>query len=212
MFDQYRFSLLPFPQRQRQNELDLHVLIIPQISLQWNGDPLLETPIPPPGSNPDHWAFATSKIGFEARVLDSLDDFPAQALPATIKSLGGAAALPKAKALFEELKVKFKIKNTVAVSDLSEKVDSKRYIKKYLTRTYRNAFHFTSPRVREAVVDDSYHCAVKEHKQANPNFKQTSDEMTWGKAYAFALRHPYLAEQLGLIRKFTIELDPGMYE
>ena len=73
-----------------------------------------------------------------------------------------------------------------------------RFIKKYLPLSYRKAFAFTNPRVKEAVVDDSYHCAFKE-KGINSSFKTSSDQISWGKVYAYCLRNPELAKRAGLI-------------
>ena len=88
-------------------------------------------------------------------------------------------------------------------------------VRKYLPHSYRQAFNFTTPRTRAAVTDDSYHCAVRGAVKV-PGFKRSSDEISWGKVFAYALRQPLLARELGMIYSATIEIkdeiEAGLFE
>jgi hypothetical protein len=212
MFDQYRLCILPFLQRFENNQLTVHVLMLPQIGVQWNGNPLLELPLGFPNPASVGPAFAQSALTFEARVISGAGQFPKHTPVDFTVPLTAPATAPDAVALFTELQNQFQIKNAVASADLAEAPKKEIFIKKYLTRSYRRAFHFTTPRVPEAVTDDSYHCAIKEDKGVNPAFQPTPDEVTWGKVYAYCLRHPFLARRLGLIREVQIPVTAGMFD
>ena len=77
--------------------------------------------------------------------------------------------------------------------------------------SYRTAFNFTTPRTQFAKTDDSYHCAIKRSSEKNPAFKQSKDEITWGRVIAFCLRQPLLAERIGLLHKFQVPLPSDDY-
>ena len=212
MFDQFRLNILTFPQSFDGANLSFHVLTIPQIGNQWNGDPLQDLPLGFPNPTSTGPAFAQANLSLEARFISGLAQFPANAPVSGSVALGLPATAPDAVALFSELQNQFQIKNVVAATDLAEAPKQNIFIKKYLTPTYRQAFHFTVPRVPEAVIDDSYHCAIKEDKKPNPAFQPSPPEVTWGKVYAYCLRHPLLARRLGLIREASIAVDPAAFE
>ena len=67
--------------------------------------------------------------------------------------------------------------------------------------SYRTAFNFTTPRTEFAKTDDSYHCAIRRSSEKNDAFKQSKDEITWGRVVAFCLRQPLLAERIGLLHR-----------
>ena len=77
-------------------------------------------------------------------------------------------------------------------------------IRKYLPYSYRNAFNFTSPRLRNAVTDDSYHCAMRE--QTPLITKPIDHKVSWGKVYAHLLRQPAMAKAAGLLYSATVQL------
>ena len=212
MLDQYRLCLLPFPQGFDGNTLTVHLLILPQIGNQWNGNPLLDLPLgfPLPASMGP--PFAEANLSFEARIISDLGQFPSQALVDHTIALGPPAVAPDAVDLFTELQNQFQIKNGIVATDLLQAPKPQLFIKKYLTRSYRKAFHFTAPRVPEAVIDDSYHCAIKEDQKENPNFQETPPDITWGKVFAYCLRHPLLARRLGFIREVRFSVNAGMFD
>ncbi len=77
-------------------------------------------------------------------------------------------------------------------------------VRKYLPLSYRNAFNFTSPRLRNAVTDDSYHCAMREQ---TPMVKKPIDhKVSWGKVYAHLLRQPAMAKAAGLLYSSSVQL------
>ena len=83
-------------------------------------------------------------------------------------------------------------------------------VRKYLPESYRSAFNFTSPRIKNAVTDDSYHCAMRDQ---TPIIKQPIDnKVSWGKVYAYLLRQPALALAAGLLYKTSVQLDAGDFE
>ncbi len=211
MFDQYRLSMLTFPQRFDGSNLSLHILILPQLGTQWNGNPLQDLPLGFPLPTSTGPAFAQASLSLEARLISNLGQFPTHApVDATIP-LATPAASPDAVALFTELQSQFQIKNVVVATDLAQPPKQQLFIKKYLTPTYRQAFHFTRPRVPEAVIDDSYHCAIKEDKAVNPAFQPSPPDITWGKVYAYCLRHPLLARRVGLIREASFPVEPAAF-
>ena len=71
-------------------------------------------------------------------------------------------------------------------------------VKKYLPVSYRQAFNFTTPRTRNAVTDDSYRCAVRDAGLVK-DFERSTDIISWGKVFAYALKQRLLAEELGMI-------------
>ncbi|MCM3872799.1 MAG: hypothetical protein ND895_19130 [Pyrinomonadaceae bacterium] len=200
-----RFTLLPFPQLYDGGaRLTLRVVVVPR-----NQNPLRPAIEPvTPGVVP----FAEAQWSFEARIISSLSDFPYDQLPNTPKPLNIAAPV-NAKALFEALKNNFKIKNPDRDNSSLEPgaADTKapdRSVKKYLPLSYRGAFNFTTPRTPNAVTDDSYRCAVRDAGLV-PGFPRSGDLISWGKVFAYALRHRLLAEQLGMIYDTDVEITPA---
>jgi hypothetical protein len=47
------------------------------------------------------------------------------------------------------------------------------------------------------VQADSYHCAVRAAGKV-PGFKRDTDDMSWGQVFAYAMRQPLLARELGM--------------
>ena len=45
MFEQFRFTIMTFPQRYSDGNLSVNVLLVPQIGPQWSGNPLLDLPL-----------------------------------------------------------------------------------------------------------------------------------------------------------------------
>ncbi len=202
-----RFTLLPFPQRYDGGTLTLNIVVMPRNQNPFNA-PIVNYPGIPNGAA----AFAEAKLSFEARIVSSLSAFPFAELPGISKAVQTA---PPAQALdlFQALANNFKIKDTNPTNeDLDNNWDKAKKavsedltVKKYLPVSYRQAFNFTTPRHRNAVTDDSYHCAVRDAGLA-PGFKRSPETISWGKVFAFALRHPLLAEQLGMIYKTEVDI------
>ncbi|WP_273566078.1 hypothetical protein [Maribacter halichondriae] len=83
-------------------------------------------------------------------------------------------------------------------------------VSKYLPKSYRNAINFTTPRTKNAVTDDSYHCAVKTAKYY-AGFQRSSDIVSWGKVFAHVLRQPLLARAAGFIYSTTLSIDADTF-
>lgn len=83
-------------------------------------------------------------------------------------------------------------------------------IRKYLPVSYRESFNFTAPRVKNAVTDNSYQCAMRDQKPL-VNFVK-DDKVSWGKVYAHLLRQPLMARQGGLIYETKIQLEEKDFE
>ncbi|MCB0522799.1 MAG: hypothetical protein KDD27_27895 [Saprospiraceae bacterium] len=212
-----RFSLLPFPQTFDGNILTLNIVVLPR-----NQNPLQPAisghpTIPDPAA-----AFADANLAFEAHIVSSLAGFPnnhsandvvalATAQPANVRALFGALANP----------ANFNITNLGAtntnanvnhpLNDPPPMAKADFPVRKYLPETYRKAFNFTTPRTKAAVTDDSYHCAIRNAKKV-AGFTKSPDAISWGKVFAFALRQPLLAQELGMIYQTSIEIDPSHFE
>ena len=193
---------MAFPQRQVGKSLFLNVL-----SIVRNYNPLLDDNL-----NALSPAWADCNLRLQAVVINSLEDYPSLDLdPSKIKvyDLPAAKIDPAAKDIFTSLQTRFKI-------TLNTRADNtKNYqVKKYLPQTYRQSFNFTSPKNKNiCVTGDEYHCAVKDNPAPDPTFKQSTEDTSWGKVFAFCLRHKELAKKCGFIHEeLEIILDDHTYK
>lgn len=212
MFDQFRFTIMTFPQRFADGSLTVNVLLLPQIGTQWNGSPLLDVPLGFPNATSSGVPFAEASLPLELRVMSGLGSFPTHSPVSAVVPLPTSATFPDAVALYKELQQQFQIKNVPAAADLAEAPKPSLKVRKYIARTYRDAAAFTSARSPEIVTDDSYHCAIKAPRKPNPAFQPSSNEVTWGKVYAYCLRHPLLARRLGLVRAASVAFDAALMQ
>jgi hypothetical protein len=206
-----RLSILTFPQRFDGTRLHVNVLVVPRLSGEWNGNPLLSLPTPGGPETP----FADADLQLEARALDGFGQFPSTVAPdftAALSDASGVAA--DARALFVALTAPGAGRFAIDPGSprLAEDVKPEIFIKKKLPRSYRDAFLFVGPRTRDAVTDDSYECAIKADKDINPAFKVTPDTVSWGQVYAYCLRHPQLARRIGLIRSASFAIQNDLFK
>ncbi len=208
-----RISILTFPQSFDGDRLHLNILLVPRLSTVWNGDPLLPLIKNFPNAGDTAPAFADADLKFEVYALDGFGTFPVNApvsFTTALPEADGASA--DARTLFESLVApgegRFKLS---ATPRLAGPVKKEIFIQKYLPRTYREAFLFSGPRTGDARTDDSYHCAVKAKKPLNPTFVPSPDDVSWGEVYAFCLRHTRLAQQLGLIRQASFQVQGTLF-
>jgi hypothetical protein len=204
-----RFSLLTFPQRFDGADLHVRVLVVPRLSVTWNGDPLLPLIENFPHAGDTTPAFADADLQLEARVLDGLTRFPVNdpvdaVVPLPAASGPASAARPLFDALVAPVAGRFRL--SASPPRLADPATSAITVRKYLPRSYRESFLFTGPRHPNAVTDDSYECAINENIEPNPAFVSTPDTVSWGQIYAYCLRHPQLARRMGLIRDATISV------
>lgn len=196
-----RFSLLAFPQFFDGATLTLNIVVLPR-----NQNPLQPAI---PGAAP----FAEAQLSFTAQIITGLKSFPHSLLANDSRPLLTVAPA-QAQELFTALGKNFKIKNLNQTNeDLTTNLDQadnaraeELSVKKYLPLSYRRQFNFTTPRTRNAVTDDSYHCAVR-GAQKVAGFQRTPEEISWGKVFAFALRQPVLARQLGMIHETQLAIE-----
>ena len=210
-----RFTLMAFPQGvDNAGLLSLNIVFIPR-----NISPLekITTLYNPLSAK----AFADVQPSFVVKVVNNPDEFPGRVpgdekeaytapllYPSEISKL--YKTLKEAKYPDDKLKY-FDIdeerstgKGNESVHGAPAAVEASLAVKKYLPQTYRKAFNFTAPRTPNAVIDDSYLCAIRGQKDLPkfvPDYK-----VSWGKVYAHLLRQPLLAENGGLLYKTTVQL------
>src|SRR3972149_1492580 len=182
-----RFSLLTFPQSFDGNTLTLNILVLPR-----NQNPLEDAIILHDGVNfpppviPDARPFADAKLAFEAKIITGLGIFPNNLLPNATRSLG-VITPTLARDLFTALAKNFSIQNLIQTNeDLDNNLDAAKKnpavsqelsVKKYLPFSYRSSFNFTNPRTPNAVIDDSYLCAVRDAGKV-PGFKRSPNDIS----------------------------------
>ncbi len=181
---------MAFPQKQVGNSLFLNVLAVVR-----NYNPLTTDDL--------STAWVDSKLRLQAMVINSPDEYPRLNLAAISYDLPGVQMSAQAKNIFTSLKSRFKITKTA--NDASGRADKSKVntVKKYLPLTYRESFNFTAVRDKSSsVINDEYHCAIKGQKDPDPNFAAAiTDETSWGKVFAFVLRHKELAKKCGFIHE-----------
>jgi hypothetical protein len=198
-----KLSILTFPQKLVGNVLSLNVLIIPR-----NIDPTKPLVTGLGGGVPDAVPFQSANLKLQAKIISDLSVFPSDLVVSAPSPLNGVGIPASAATVFTTLATKF---NISPLPDEAPVADAKYFIKKYLPLTYRNAFNFTNPRVKEAVTDDSYECAVRAGK-VNPLFKPSDPTaVSWGQVYAYLLRQPDLARSVGFIQSSTITIDANTF-
>lgn len=213
-----RFSILPFPQFFDGETLELRIVVLPR-----NQNPLKPAIEQHDGVNflppviPDAPAFAQAHLTFDAKIITGLNRFPNNFSADATQALATTGPT-QAQDLFLALGKHFEIKNLAQTNeDLDANQDRATNVltpnltvKKYLPFSYREQFNFTTPRTRNAVTDDSYHCAVRDAAQV-AGFKRSPDKISWGKVFAYALRQPLLAQALGMLYETTVEIDAAHF-
>jgi hypothetical protein len=202
----YRYTILVFPQNVVGNKLFFNIVFLPR-----NRDPFvpMDTEIAGTTTTP----FAQLVPRFEAKIVKGLEEFPVDSgnpNPPIPKNLIVEEATKK-EALLKATEISFggKINNTPGDKAEAPKMES-RSVKKYLPLSYRNAFNFTTPRHKNAVTDDSYHCAIRDNK---PNtILPPTNLLSWGKAFGYIMRQPMLAKACGFVYSTSIDLEDDWFE
>ncbi len=215
MNDDQRFSILTFPQHFDGEELTVNIVVLPR-----DQNPLSQA-IEQHATIDDAVAFADAQLSFTANIFNSLSVFPHNHAPVSGVPLVINAPTHQ-RAIFEALAGHFTITNlnsTNTNADLAAissefKPEMPRSEEKtvwtYLPLSYRNAFNFTTSRHKNAVTDDSYHCAIKSAKKV-AGFKRSSDVVSWGKVFAFLMRQPLLAREAGLVYETRFPVDASHF-
>ncbi len=212
-----KLRILCFPQRIDGDQLELNALLMPTqrlLNVQTSFNSQLN-----PGHTVQLPSFISAHLGLEVKAVRGLSTYPFSD-PAVLagegatvdtfaSGLGFPADLP---ALYEGLGARFKLDTSVTgtTSGAGAPWADDDGLRKYLPKSYRQAFNFTVPRTEFARTDDSYHCAVK-RAPYDPTFKQSPDEITWGRVIAFCMRQPLLLERIGLMHRLTLTLPADDY-
>lgn len=211
-----RFTLMAFPQGVDDTGLlSLNIVFIPR-----NISPLdavAQSYTPNPAK-----AFAQVKPEFSVMVVNKPEEFPGK-VPAGERAVDTAPLLyPKDPLkLYQTLKDAKDAGGNPKYFDIDENrsvgkagaqtapapVAVSSAVKKYLPLSYRQAFNFTAPRHPNAVIDDSYRCAIRDRKPLPPFVPD--NKVSWGKVYAHLLRQPMLAASGGLLYLTTVQLADG---
>ncbi len=208
-----RFTLMAFPQGvDNAGLLSLNIVFIPRNISPLEKITTLYNPL-------SATAFADVKPSFVVKVVNNPDEFPGR-VPGDEKEADTAALLypMEISNLYKTLKEAKYPDGKSKYFDIDEErstgkvgaqiapaaVEASLAVKKYLPLTYRKAFNFTAPRTPNAVIDDSYLCAIRGQKPPAPFV--LDNKVSWGKVYAHLLRQPLLAENGGLLYKTTIQL------
>lgn len=211
-----RYTIMSLPQKIEGNTLTLNIVLTPR-----NRDPYapLDTGLPMAADPPP---FANLDPEFKACLVTGLGAFPCDQDPSPSNTwialpAPGAGRLGVKQNVLNMLSVQFgaKIVPQAVRNDTPEPVvPESQSVSKYLPKSYRSAFTFTTPRHPNARTDDSYQCAFKDGKPKTiPPFV---DNITWGKIFAHVLRQPVLAEACGMIFRAQVTvgddfLDQGGY-
>ncbi|MDX5370637.1 MAG: hypothetical protein LPL29_14805, partial [Alphaproteobacteria bacterium] len=175
--------------------LSLRVLVAP------TGNPLEPILAAPPGLP----AFADAELSFRVFVSDAVGALPMRTnVDQSVDTPRRGA--PDAHSIFKALKEALDIPDGPSGNTFAMQApDLTKQLRKYLPKSYRQAFDFVQPRTSLAVVDDSYRCLMQCPPKDLPPPAPT--DIGWGEAIAFCLRRPRLAEALGLIVPIDIRID-----
>lgn len=199
-----------FPQGFDGETLFLNIVLIPR-----NQDPFNKTTGLPA---PDNLAtpFANLVPKFELKVTKGLSEWPIGniELPGNVPekvSLNVEEAVNK-EALLRGIAADFGAK--INPDPNKNKAETEEItLNKYLPESYRKSFNFTTPRVKNAKTDDSYHCAIRKETKRDPLWK-TSDDLSWGQVFAHILRQSMLARACGMIysAKISVKSNPEWFK
>ncbi|MDN3548196.1 hypothetical protein [Mucilaginibacter aquaedulcis] len=213
-----KLRILTFPQRITGRELDLNILILPTQALLNDLKPF--DSLLTPGTQVSLPSFIGGDPKFQINVIKGLSSYPfsdANVLKdegVTSESFPTNIAFPaNMVALYEGLSKSFPLKNgdgsdSLGAGDAMPDTDG---AKKYLPQSYRSAFNYSTPRTPFAKTDDSYHCAIKRTGPYDPTFKQSGDEVSWGRIIAICLRQPLLSKSIGLLHNVKLTLPTDNY-
>jgi hypothetical protein len=176
--------------------LNLRILVAP------TGNPLDPLLPAPPGLS----AFADAELAFRTFISDAVGALPMRTnVDQTFDTPRRGA--PDARTIFTAIKAGLAIPEGGGDTFAAQAPDPTRQLRKYLPRSYRQAFDFVEPRTSLGVIDDTYHCLMR--CPPDTLTPEPPTEIGWGEAIAFALRRPRLAEALGLIVPVEVIVDPA---
>ena len=208
--------ILAFPQRINGDQLEVNALLLPTQRLLYKQAAFPSQLIP--GTTVQLPKFITANLQLELKVIQGLSTYPFSepavlaAEGATVDSLPTTINFPaNLTLLYEGLAAQFKLDTATPSLGAGPPWADADGVRKYLPVSYRTAFNFTLPRTDFAKIDDSYQCAIRNSPAFDKTFRQSGDEVTWGRIIAFCLRQPSLAERIGLLHRRTITLPNPNY-
>ncbi|HEX8356481.1 MAG TPA: hypothetical protein VF610_03675, partial [Segetibacter sp.] len=219
-FDHSRFTLMCFPHGvSAEGILSLNIVFLPR-----NISPLEKvTNIFGPAAEAE--AFVNVHPAFEIKVQNEPNEFPGKVAGSakTVAPINPFVYPASIAELYKTLKDARDDSGNPKYFDIAEERSSDKpgtekhrapvavakdtAVRKYLPQSYRKQFNFTSPRVKNAVTDDSYECAMRD--KTIPPAIVHDNKVSWGKVYAHLLRQPLMAMAGGLLYKTSIQLQPG---
>jgi hypothetical protein len=196
-----RYTTMVFPQGFDGQKLSLNLVLIPR-----NQDPFNEnTGLAAPDDKAT--AFADLKPQFEISLMKGLDEWPISnsTTPANApqKIAVSVAEAVNKKVLLQGIAADFGAR--INVDNTTDKAETGEItVNKYLPESYRDSFNFTTPRIKNAKTDDSYHCAIR--KDTKKVAWANSEDISWGQVFAHILRQPMLAKACGMIYSVDISV------
>lgn len=193
-----KLTILPYLQRwdAATNTVNLNILLVP------TDNPLKPLSDGWPGVDPAP-AFAESQLSLIANLSAREDELPILTEVDATKKLDLSMPDERIK-VFEELKKQFVITKPAVVPKRKKSLT----MKKYLTKSYRQAFSFVQPKTALAVTDDSYQCSLRCPPKKKPIVKPKPD-VSWGEAMAFVSRQPVVSRVLGIIHSVEVKVEPA---
>lgn len=209
-----RLRILTFPQRIAGNQLELNALVLPTQALLNQLVPF--NSLLNPGDIVSLPKFIGADLKLQIKAIQGLSTYP-YAKESELNSEGTKSetfptnlAFPaNLQLLYEGLASQFEI-DPIGTGAGDPWADEEG-IRKYLPLSYRAAFNFTTVRTEFAKIDDGYQCAIKCAPKPDPGFGPSSNKIPWGRVIAFCLRQPLLAERIGLLHKFPLDLPSANY-
>jgi hypothetical protein len=186
-----KVSMFAFPQKWENGAIHLRALLLP------TGSPL----VPPTGMP----KFAGREWQLRAVVLSGLNGFwSANPTSGAVLPPVPTVLTPPdgAEALFEALRDNLGISDAAPIAaEQTARLSSlgNTRIKKQLPPSYTGAFAFERSRTDDAGVGDEFGCALRDVIGGEKNDPKPSDQVSWGRIIAYALRQPELAAALGLL-------------
>lgn len=201
-----KLRILTFPQRIDGTSFEVNVLVLPTTAC------LNNTVAFPQATNPAATIqlpqFINAQPDLRLNLISGLENYPFKTVATETPPFDilFPANLP---AKYEALAGQFEI-DPMPSSGAGAPKTAAEGIKKYLPKSYRASFNFTSPRTPYAKTDDSYQCAMKKPGVKTP-FTTSGSKISWGRVIAFCLRQQDLAESIGVLYRFNIELPRTNY-
>jgi hypothetical protein len=191
-----RISILTFPQQWQGNVLKLRVLVMPR-----NFNPLIADQVAP--GTP---AWVDASMALRARLITDGEKYPSILEGDESFSLPGVAMPANVRPIFKDIEQQL---GGITSTQKLQGVKPNERARKYLPQSYRSSFNFTTPRTKDAAIDDSYQCTIRDKKPIDPTFESKYD-LSWGKVFAHCLRQPALAERVGFVYEVSVAIDPAM--